>query len=127
MFQCAQVDQPHLLLVHLIPKSHPQVWHIRLLDVIALRPWLPVRCAKPVLLALVGEAGVQHAIARQLAAVRGCELPHLHSKLAIAIVQAQPVSAAHAHVSCLHVHGRTNAYGNTQSPSVTSCRPLALA
>ena len=59
------------------PEPEPEVGHVGLLDVVALRPRPPVVRGHPVLLAGVGEPRVQHAVARNLAQVRGAQLPYL--------------------------------------------------
>lgn len=73
--------QSQLLLVRVKPEAHPQVGHVGLLYVVALRAGLPVQGGHPVHLALGREAGVKHAVAGYLTQVGRAQLPDLNRNI----------------------------------------------
>eukprot|EP00878_Enallax_costatus_P028181 GHUV01030401.1.p1 GENE.GHUV01030401.1~~GHUV01030401.1.p1 ORF type:complete len:133 (-),score=8.89 GHUV01030401.1:343-741(-) len=77
MCYCSTGQQAHLILIRIIPEPHPQVWYIRLVNVITLRPGFPVVCCHPVLLTGVWETAVQDTVTSNLTQISAAQLPHL--------------------------------------------------
>mmetsp|Transcript_8423 Transcript_8423/g.52656 ORF Transcript_8423/g.52656 Transcript_8423/m.52656 type:complete len:274 (+) Transcript_8423:4142-4963(+) len=69
--------QVQLCLQGVVPERKPLVWHVGLLDLVALHARLPKRLRNPVHLALVGKEGLQNTVASNFTQVAGGELPHL--------------------------------------------------
>eukprot|EP00967_Tisochrysis_lutea_P036279 scaffold43646_cov19-Tisochrysis_lutea.AAC.1 len=59
------------------PEAQPEIRHVGLVDVVAVGPGAPVLGGHPVLLAGVGIATVEHAVARDLTQVCTAHLPDL--------------------------------------------------